>query len=208
MADTTPRLDIELMESGESYPHLTFNDLASRMDVLTMPALAGYPASASPDTIDVSEGDLYIVPPNAEGNWGGQDDKLAYYQNAAWNYIKPSTGWIVSAPDNGTFNIYNVLRYYNEKWTKISYKSFSHVYLGNHDPGAGGVGEAPLAINYDHSKSALIGPMYIKKATTGENMAILGIKNITDYSMDLWLYNMIDAQPAVKISSYGENYFK
>ncbi|MEM9043524.1 MAG: DUF2793 domain-containing protein [Pseudomonadota bacterium] len=41
-----------------------------------------------------SEGDLYIVPASATGaNWAGQDGDLAFFINAAWEFMTPFEGW-------------------------------------------------------------------------------------------------------------------
>lgn len=38
-------------------------------------------------------GDIYIVPASATGDFAGQDDDVAYYDGAAWEFYTPVEGW-------------------------------------------------------------------------------------------------------------------
>ena len=49
-----------------------------------------------------SEGDRYIVGPSATGDWAGQDDKIAWYYNSAWNFDTPAEGWKTWVKDEDT----------------------------------------------------------------------------------------------------------
>lgn len=108
--DVTPRVGLELMHFNEGQPHLTFNDLAYFIDALTFPTLKTYPTAAAPPE-SPAEGDMYIVPSGATGDWSGYDNYLTMYRNTSWALIAPSTGWIVNKPD------FSTLRYDGSAWT-------------------------------------------------------------------------------------------
>ncbi len=109
--ETTPRANLTLMHFNEGQPHLIFNDLAYFIDALTFPVLTDYPASVIPPE-ESNEGDMYIVPVDAEDEWYGHDNYLTMYRNASWNFIRPATGWIVNKPD------FSALRYDGVEWTE------------------------------------------------------------------------------------------
>lgn len=97
----TPRLSIPEMVEAEAQPHLTFNELAWKMDALTFPTLTAYPAAADPVSNATDNGSLYVIPVDASGEWTGKDEQLAFRLNDIWYYLIPQAGWEVNKPDNG-----------------------------------------------------------------------------------------------------------
>lgn len=215
MADDSPRIGIELMESGEAQPHITFNDFVLRTDALIIPFLAGYPADVNPVVNDPSEGDLFIVPTGGEGDWDNQDGELAYYQNAAWEFISPATGWMVHPPAQAAYYLYRYspIVYTGSAWININAQVMRGMNLGNTDPGAGVTWLYNFGITYD-SKQAVFGsvkptagPMIILNATSGETLFRLAPKSQgVDNSLVLYMNDAITNLGQVHLSTFAMNY--
>ncbi len=60
--------------------------------------------------ITPSEGDRYIVPTDATGDWENEDDKLAVYRDGSWHFITPDQGFALWVEDED--QQYN----YNDDW--------------------------------------------------------------------------------------------
>ena len=89
MTDTT-RLGLPLMDAAQAQKHVTHNDALVRLDALTQLSVvtrAAAPA-ASP-----AEGARYLVQKTATGVFAGQGDSIAVFQDGAWMFVKPRTGW-------------------------------------------------------------------------------------------------------------------
>jgi hypothetical protein len=127
--DETDRLDIELMPEAPSQPWVTFNRLAEKIDALVQPTVARYPANASPTVNNATDGDVFIVPPNAEGDWNGKDGQLAISTDSVlgfWEFVEPDVGWEVSHATRD-FNI----AYNGEKWGPKDTLWASRLYVSN-----------------------------------------------------------------------------
>ena len=107
---TTPRLGLRIIPYYVPQQHILINQALWTIDALMFPMLAEFPADASPDLNDPDEGDLFIVPPAAEGDWENHVSDLAVYQNAAWQYIQPVTGYIVYKPIRTATEAYKIGR--------------------------------------------------------------------------------------------------
>ena len=53
------------------------------------------------------DGDRYIVASPATGAWAGQEGKIAWYFNAAWNFDTPGEGWQTWIEDENLFYSHN-----------------------------------------------------------------------------------------------------
>lgn len=66
----------------------------------------------SDDTVDPpaspSEGDRYIIPAGATGDWSGQDGDVAIYVDGQWVFYTPNNGWLAL--------VGNRLVGYNDGW--------------------------------------------------------------------------------------------
>ncbi|MBN2327417.1 MAG: DUF2793 domain-containing protein [Candidatus Omnitrophica bacterium] len=98
-AERTPRIGLREMMVGAANPDIIFNEAMYKIDALIFPMLSAYPASTDPSTYTPEEGDLYIVPAGAVGDWEGRDNNLAVYQNYAWEFITPKPGYSVMKSD-------------------------------------------------------------------------------------------------------------
>ncbi len=138
VSTTSPNLGITFMSPNEAQPHLTFNDLVSKLDGLVMPVIKVYPADPDPVVNAPEEGDMFIVPAGATGDWAGEDNNLALYINESWAFFTPQVGWVVDvAPQSAFLYRSRPYVYANSGWIPyaiyqyISKSESSYFYFGS-----------------------------------------------------------------------------
>jgi len=72
-----------------------------------------------PTALSPSTGDRYLINGTGAGDWAGQDNKIAEWDGAAWQYTDPSTGMFVSADDESTLLYY----YGGASWSTKAFES-------------------------------------------------------------------------------------
>lgn len=209
--DETNKMGIELMEFNESQPHLTFNELAVTVDAFLFPTLAEYPvSSASPDVLNATNGNLYIIPEDAEGDWSGHEGKLALYANAGWKIITPAAGWVfdVTRVDAVPAKVLNIGA---TRWVERTVAAYEKLHLG------GTLSPqqffSTLSITYDAefglSVPHLLGPILVIEATTEKRLFQLEPESTSGGANSLRI-NLTDATGTeqIRFSSYGDSYHK
>ena len=78
---------------NQAQKHVTHNEAIRRLDALVQLAVSGRELSAPPEAPE--EGDCWLVPASATGDWAGQADAVAAWQDGAWAFIASQTGWRV-----------------------------------------------------------------------------------------------------------------
>ena len=89
----SPNLTLPYLDAAQAQKHVTHNDALRVLDALVQPAVLSRVVTAPPAT--PADGDRYIVPAGATGVWAAQVTKIAAYQDGAWAYYAPRTGWSV-----------------------------------------------------------------------------------------------------------------
>lgn len=62
-----------------------------------------------------TDGDAYIVPASATGDWASQDDKIAIYETSAWVFYAPAEGYFLRDQTNDT-----TYQYDGSAWTEFT----------------------------------------------------------------------------------------
>ncbi|MGE0604837.1 MAG: DUF2793 domain-containing protein [Xanthobacteraceae bacterium] len=89
MSETT-NLGLPFLEAGQAQKHVTLNEALRILDTaihLSAVAISSLPPG-SPE-----EGERHIVAPEATGAFASYDNAVATYQDAAWQFLVPRTGW-------------------------------------------------------------------------------------------------------------------
>lgn len=90
MSDTTANLEMPYILPSQAQKHVTHNEALQRLDAivqLTLSAMLAAPP-ASPE-----EGECFAITAPASKEWGGRDGRIAMWQDGAWLYLLPRTGW-------------------------------------------------------------------------------------------------------------------
>ena len=102
MSDT-PQLQLPLLASAQAQKHVTVNEALIRLDALTQPVALSATVATPPAAVD---GDAYIVPDGATGEWTGREKTVAVHDNGGWLFLTPRRGWRVWIEDQDDYATY------------------------------------------------------------------------------------------------------
>lgn len=95
----TANLGLPLLSGGQASKHVTMNEALTRIDTLLLLSIRSWTTLAPPP--GAAEGDRYVVPSGASGDWAGEDGKLAVLVNGGWDFSIPLSGWRAFVEDEG-----------------------------------------------------------------------------------------------------------
>lgn len=95
MSDQTLRLELPYILPSQALKHVTHNEALRLIDGLVHLAISDRTLTAPPAML--ADGDRFIVATGASGAWAGEDGKLAAWQEGAWSFATPRTGWLAWA---------------------------------------------------------------------------------------------------------------
>ncbi|WP_010161239.1 DUF2793 domain-containing protein [Sphingomonas sp. PAMC 26617] len=107
--DTTPRLALPFLQTGQAQKELTHNEALALLDVAVQPivetiGLTAPPAAATP-------GQCWVVGTAATGAWTGRDNALAAWTTSGWRFLAAIEGMAVWSRADTT-----VARYLQGHW--------------------------------------------------------------------------------------------
>ena len=98
MTDTA-NLGLPCIEGSQAQKHITHNDALRILDTLVQLAVLDRDLIAPPGSL--AEGQCWIVKATATGAWTGHDNAVAAWQDGAWQFSTPQTGWLAYVVDEG-----------------------------------------------------------------------------------------------------------
>ncbi len=90
MSESTS-LKLKFLEASQAQKHVTHNEALQTLDVLVQLNVLDRDISVPPSV--PAEGDSYIVASIATGDWLGQENAIAAWQDGSWRFFVPETGW-------------------------------------------------------------------------------------------------------------------
>lgn len=101
--DTTPRLDLPLLQGGQAQKHLTMNAALMRLESLVQAGALSRNTAAQP--VSPADGDAYILPAGPTGaTWSGlAAGSFVRFDSGVWDVIPLPAGAIVYIADDNRF---------------------------------------------------------------------------------------------------------
>lgn len=103
MANTT-NLALPLIDQNQSQKHVTHNESLRALDAIANLAVIDDALSAPPGS--PADGDRYIVAAGPTGAWTGQAGKIAAWQDGAWRFYTPKSGWLAFVASKSEMHIW------------------------------------------------------------------------------------------------------
>jgi hypothetical protein len=103
--EATENLNLPYLMPSQAQKHVTHNEALRALDALIHIAVVSRTVEAPPPTPE--RGDRYIVPDGTTDAWAGHDQLIAAWQDGAWMFHTPRSGWLVYIRDD------NALVYWN-----------------------------------------------------------------------------------------------
>ena len=104
MTDLTPNLALPYLAPAQAQKHVTVNETVRALDALVLLAVESRQVGAPPD--ELGEGERYVVADGATGAWSGRDHAVAAFQDGAWSFFAPRTGWLAHVADEDVLVVY------------------------------------------------------------------------------------------------------
>lgn len=168
MTEQTARLRLPYILPSQAQKHVTHNEALQRLDAIVQLVVKAVVA-APPE--NASEGDCFLLLPDATGDWVGKGGKLAFRQDGAWLSIMPQPGWTAWFASEGK---YRVLR--QGAWQDMPLPAtgtFQRLGIGTEADGANHLALAAPASLFTHSQEDGSHRMAINKAAKTDTASVL-----------------------------------
>jgi hypothetical protein len=101
----SPNLQLPFLDANQNQKHVTHNAALSTLDALVNCAVLSTAFTAPP--VSPGDGQCWIIGAGATGAWAGKDLQLAAWQDGAWTFFVPRTGFTAFAIDVGSLLAWN-----------------------------------------------------------------------------------------------------
>ena len=87
----TANLSLPLVAPSQAQKHITVNEALSLLDAFAQFVLQSRTLATPP--ISGVDGQAFVVPTGASGDWAGRDGEIAIWSNGGWAFVAPQVGW-------------------------------------------------------------------------------------------------------------------
>ena len=163
MSETSPNLDLPLVQPAQAQKHVTVNEALLRLDALTQACVESRSLLVQP--AGPENGQAWILPDGASGDdWSGfPAGSLALFRDNAWQALSPQEGWSVHVRDEGVRVFHDALE---QAWRSAPLRM--PLALGLHDAGL----DAQVI---SETLSGLSGPDVISTQLVPDRAILLGV---------------------------------
>lgn len=132
--DFSAKLSLPYLLPNQAQKHVTLNESLRALDAIVQLSVVSTEQRSPPDA--PSEGDRYIVAAPGAAGWAGADGQIAAYQDGAWAFYTPQTGWTAWAEESAQFMAFD-----GHDWIELTVGS------GGSSPKTLGINTAADAVN-------------------------------------------------------------
>ena len=101
----SPNLQLPFIDANQNQKHVTHNAALTILDALVACNVVSTTVTAPPGS--PGDGQCWIVGAGATGAWAGKDKNIAAWQDGAWTFFVPKTGFTAFADDLGALQAWN-----------------------------------------------------------------------------------------------------
>jgi hypothetical protein len=101
----TPNLGLPFIEGSQAQKHVTHNEALRILDAAIQVAVLDLNRTAPPSS--PAEGERHVVALGATGAWAGHANAIATWQDGAWAFLSPKTGWCIWSATDGVMFVFD-----------------------------------------------------------------------------------------------------
>ena len=105
MSDNSAKLSLPYLQASQAQKHVTHNEALRMLDSVVQLSVIDADLTDPPAT--PADGDRYLLPVGATGDWAGEDGKLAVWDDTAWVFHTPNEGWLAWVEDVDQLHAYD-----------------------------------------------------------------------------------------------------
>jgi Protein of unknown function (DUF2793) len=109
MTDSTARLHLPLLHSGQAQKEIAHNEALALLDAVVQASVEAI--ASAPPGVPVDEGLCWIVGSGATGEWLGRENQMAIRTSGGWRFVAPFEGMAVFDAGQGL-----MLNFYHGGW--------------------------------------------------------------------------------------------
>lgn len=98
---TTPLLGITELEANQAQPEVVINEALRKLEAMS--PLQAHDKDLTTPPGSPADGDRYIVPGSATGDWADHANQIALAINGIWHFLQPIPGWICYVEDEDLY---------------------------------------------------------------------------------------------------------
>ena len=102
--NASENLNLSYILPAQAQKHVTHNDALQTLDALVHLSFKSMQLTVPPSNPEA--GSRYFVPDAATDAWFGKDGSIAAFQDGAWHFYTPITGWIAFDEDTARTYLY------------------------------------------------------------------------------------------------------
>jgi hypothetical protein len=101
----TPNLGLPFIEGSQAQKHVTHNEALRILDAAIQVSVLDLNRTAAPSS--PAEGQRHVVASGATGAWAGHANAIATWQDGAWAFLVPKTGWCIWSVADDVMFVYD-----------------------------------------------------------------------------------------------------
>ena len=109
----TPNLKMPYLAAAQAQKHVTHNEALRMLDAIVQLSVVDRDLAEPP--AEPGDGHRFIVADNATGDWAGRDGQVAAWQDGAYMYYQPESGWIAWLEDEDKLIVWD-----GAEWTDVT----------------------------------------------------------------------------------------
>lgn len=113
MSDTTTNLALPYIVPSQAQKHVTHNESLRMLDAQIHISVEEANLSTPPGS--PVEGERHIVGSSPSGEWVGRETQLVAWQDGAWAFFAPLSGWLAYVADTDTLLVFD-----GSNWTSVT----------------------------------------------------------------------------------------
>lgn len=126
--EETTNLNLPFVMPSQAQKHVPVNEAMRALDAVVQLAVLDRDLPSPPAL--PAEGQRYIVAAGASGAWLNAADRIAAFQDGAWAFYQPRTGWLCWVADESILVIWNGAAWVSFSATFSALQSLSRLGLG------------------------------------------------------------------------------
>ena len=95
--DRSPNLSLPYLAAAQAQKHVTHNEALRALDAVVQVGVLSRALAEPP--VSPSDGERYLIAAGPTGDWEGHAGELAAFQDGAWAFYAPQSGWLVWISD-------------------------------------------------------------------------------------------------------------
>ncbi|UWQ04548.1 DUF2793 domain-containing protein [Aliiroseovarius crassostreae] len=106
-------LSLPYIQASQAQKHVTHNEGMRRLDAVVQLSVTSASSATPPGSPE--NGQRFIIPSGATGDWAGQTGNIAVFEENAWVFLSPATGWISFVEDTAKPQVFD-----GASWVELS----------------------------------------------------------------------------------------